>query len=130
MKKVIKAVVTVLLFIPRQIRRLWRWVTPEGSKKVAYLSLSLFLLLAVYNTQQQRQASKVNRTILYTIQDQTSPEAVARQEATIDDIIDVVDCKNQAALQRVIDVLVFNEVLNSGEVKAITEHCQAVTGNN
>lgn len=116
---------SVILTPFKLIRRGWRSITVEGAKKVAYLSVAIFVLLGVYNIQQQRANSRINRQVLYSIQDQTSPEAVAKRQAAVDDIIDIVDCKNQAALQRVIDVLVEREVLKPGDAKAITDSCES-----
>lgn len=122
---------SVLLTPFKLIRRGWRSITVEGAKKVAYLSLSVFILLGVYNTQQQRQSSRINRQILYSIQEQTSEEATNARQAAVDEIINIVDCRNQAALQRVINVLVEREVLKTGDVSAITEDCKSFleTGN-
>lgn len=113
----------LLLVVPRLIRWCWRRITPQAAQKVAYLSICLVAIISIYNTRLQRQASTTNRSVLRTIEQQTSPEAVERQQRLVDGIIDVVDCNNQAALQRVIDVLVEREVLEPGDVKAITDAC-------
>lgn len=111
----------------RLIRTWWRAITPAGAKKVAFLSLAVFAVLGIYSIQLQREASRVNRQVLYSIERQTSPEARRRQQETIDAIVDVIDCNNQAGLQRVIDVLVERQVLQPGDVRAITEQCERRT---
>lgn len=115
----------------RAIRWAWRKITPETARKVRDLSIIIVVVISIYNVRLQREASAVNRRIfrgyeqvLQKIEDQTSPEAQQRQQNLIDLIIDRVDCRNQAALQRTIDVLVERDVLEPGDVQAITEACQ------
>lgn len=114
----------VISWVFRAGRGLWLKITVDGAIKVAALAMTIFLILGVYNTQKQREISDTNREILYSIEQQTSPEAVAERDRTIDAIIEVVDCRNQASLQRVIDVLVERKVLKEGDARAITTHCE------
>lgn len=119
-----KTVAAGVSWVFRTGRNIWQHITVDGSIKVAALAMTIFLILGVYNTQKQREISDTNREILYSIEQQTSPEAVAERDKTIDAIIEVVDCRNQASLQRVIDILVEREVLEEGDARAITEHCE------
>lgn len=115
----------------RLIRFLWRKITPEGARKVRDLSIIVVLLISIYNVRLQRQNSAVNRKVflgyqevLQRIEAQTSPEAQERQRNLINFIIDRVDCRNQASLQRTIDVLVERNILEPGDVRAITKACE------
>lgn len=113
------------LFTPfRLLRTGWRRISPAGAKKVAFLSLAVFAVLGIYSITLQREASRVNRQVLYGIEQQTSPEAQKQASERIDTIILDIDCRTQASLQRTIDVLVAKGVLDGGDVRAITEACE------
>jgi hypothetical protein len=125
---------TIVLAPLRAIRWCWRKATVETLVKIALISMTLFVLVTGYTIRLQRQAADVqrevsaaNRDILRAIEQQTSPEAQQRQADLIDLVIDRVDCRNQASLQRTIDVLVERGVLRPGEVRAITDACAEQT---
>lgn len=107
------------------------WFTFERSFKILVFVtvINMFfygsLLIQVSSTQKvSRDTGKGNRAILESIEAATSPEAQEKQTELINFVIDRVDCNNQAALQRTIDVLVERNILEPGEVKAITKACE------
>jgi hypothetical protein len=61
--------------------------------------------------------------VVAAIESQTSPEAMQRQQTLVNGIIAIVDCNNQVAIQRFVDILVERGALQSGDVRAITEAC-------
>lgn len=107
------------------------WFTFERSFKILVFVtvINMFfygsLLIQVSSTQKvSRETGQGNRSILESIEDATSSEAQKKQTELINFVIDRVDCNNQAALQRTIDVLVDRGILKPGEVKAITKACE------
>jgi hypothetical protein len=103
------------------------------------VSLILSLGVQAYNTSQvSQQTTKLtelsrsnrklgdsNRLTLKAIQDQTSPEAIARQKAQVEDIIGIIDCNQRQALQDALQGLVDREILNQEDVVTITQACLA-----
>ncbi|MCU1356373.1 MAG: hypothetical protein JWM89_1791 [Acidimicrobiales bacterium] len=130
--------------VGRAARWCWRRATPEAVRKVRDVAL-IFLAVAVVAgvvsiiglVRQSADRGRQNRTTLVRldravsgiedvqrrIKAQTSPEAQARQQRTVNAIIAVVDCRQQANNQRIIDVLVERGVLSDGDVRAITAEC-------
>lgn len=139
---------TILYTLARWAGRGWsflkRHVTAERVRVLRDLAVvvaataTIVVVLQVRDLQQDTKTlqigsaerGKENQTILKNtsravaaIEGQTSAETLRRQRELIDQIIGAVDCNNQAAIQRVIDVLVERQILEDGDVQAITDAC-------
>lgn len=117
----------------------WDRISLESLLRILVVSLILSLGVQAYNTSQvSQQTTKLtelsrsnrklgdsNRLTLKAIQDQTSPEAIARQKAQVEDIIGIIDCNQRQALQDALQGLVDREILNQEDVVTITQACLA-----
>ena len=115
------------------VRWAWRKMTVQGLIKFALLCTSAFVVLGFYNTVQlgrqtkeQRQTSLVNRQILKSIEEQTSPDAEKARQELIAQILTIADCNNQETLDRLVGILVERGILEPGDLKAITEQCELI----
>ncbi len=103
----------------------------DSLRKVLAISLIGTLALTGYNTAHLRdlaRSSRVladeNHAILETVEEQTSPEAIARQKAQVEDIIGIIDCNQRQALQDALQGLVDRGILDPSDVVTITRACQ------
>lgn len=113
------------------IKRAWDFITLEFLLKILAISLILSLGLIGYNTIQVRNISedygvlaRDNRKTLEIIESQTSPEAIARQKAQVEDIIGIIDCNQRQALQDALQGLVDRGILSPKDVVTITRACE------
>lgn len=119
-------------------RRVWDFLTIDRLFRVLILSMLFSLCLTTYNTAQvQRQQDQIhkatetltglvvsNRKTLTIVETQTSPEAIARQKAQVEDIIGIIDCNQRQALQDALQGLVERGILDPADVVTITRACE------
>ena len=141
------AVWWLVCLIPRGIRGVWRSITPEGARKFRDVCFVILIIMVGYIGLQNRNEIKILGTVVEDgqergrqnrrtlqeierlaniIESQTSPEAQARQQETIDSIITIIGCENEDTIQRLVDVLVEREVLEPGTLQVITDECQLI----
>lgn len=118
--------------------RAWERISLESLLRVLVISLILSLGVQAYNTSQVREQTSelaalsksnrrlgdANRKTLTIIEAQTSPEAIARQKAQVEDIIGIIDCNQRQALQDALQGLVDRDILNPEDVVTITRACE------
>lgn len=129
-----------LLWPFRVARRAWRAVTPEGARKARDLVLSMcgvFVVVGVLTLLDLADSSRArgveNQETLATLAEvqakidaQTSPEAVARQKAMVDAVIETIGCDNRQTIQDLVDLLEERGVLEPGLLEVITAECRAL----
>ena len=125
-------------WVHRRLQAFWEKLSLETLLRVLVVSLILSLCVQAYNTAQvkqqttkltqlsrsNRQLGDNNRLTLKAIQEQTSPEAIARQKAQVQDIIGIIDCNQRQALQDALQGLVERDILNPEDVVTITRACE------
>lgn len=119
--------------------RVWDSLSLETLVRILVISLVLSLGVTAYSTikvQQQttaltelsksnRKLGDANRRTLKAIKDQTSPEALAQQQRTINAILVRVDCNTRQAFQDAIQQLVDLGITEAGSIRIVTAQCEA-----
>ena len=128
----------------RLIRRAWRATSYEGLKKAAllfFMALVVALVVGVVSILQllgqSRERGIENQQIIRNsadtleevqklverVDDQTSPEAQARQQRQIDAILVRIKCDTQETIQEGIQQLVALGIEDAGAVRIVTAEC-------
>lgn len=112
------------------LQRVWEAISLDALLKTLVITLILSIGLTGYNTTKVRDISedyaalaRDNRRTLQIIETQTSPEAIARQKAQVEDIIGIIDCNQRQALQDALQGLVDRGILSPSDVVTITRAC-------
>lgn len=123
----------LLLWPFRQVRRVWRAITPAGARKCRDLALSVCGVFVVVGVIALLDLGDGNRKTLTAVEEvtakidaQTSPEAVARQRAMVDAVIETIGCDNRQTIQDLVDLLEERGVLEPGLLEVITAECRAL----
>lgn len=120
----VRHIVSAACAVGRFFAKLWNHLTLEGLYKVLAISLIITVGLGAFNTAQLRTLASDNHKLLVSVEEQTSPEAIARQKAQVEDIIGIIDCNQRQALQDALQGLVDRGILDQADVVTITRACQ------
>ena len=105
--------------IPVEIRssRIYRLL------QLVIVMVSLSLIAQSYNTWQATRTSNNTNKVVHKIEDQTSPEAIAKQQEAINGIIVQLDCNQRKAFQDALNVLADQGILKPGGINVVTDNC-------